>query len=93
MAELGVELAPDVWGRYGYALEIGRALLAFGFGELGLREVVGATVSANARVARLVAWYGADVEAERAGAPWLAAHGWHEVVWRVTRAAWEARGG
>ena len=50
-------------------------------------------MSANARVARLVAWYGADVEAERAGAPWLAAHGWHEVVWRVTRAAWEARGG
>ena len=38
VAELGVELAPDVWGRYGYALEIGRALLAFGFGELGLRE-------------------------------------------------------
>lgn len=51
-AELGIELAPDCWGRYGYALEVLRALVDFGFGTLGLREIYGATVSANQRIGR-----------------------------------------
>jgi [ribosomal protein S5]-alanine N-acetyltransferase len=31
--ELGLELAPIYWGRYAYAIEVGRALLDFGFRE------------------------------------------------------------
>jgi RimJ/RimL family protein N-acetyltransferase len=34
--ELGIELAPNYWGRYAYAIEVGRALLDFGFRELRL---------------------------------------------------------
>ena len=88
-AELGVELAPDYWGRYGYAVEIVRALLGFGFGSLGLGEVRGVTASGNARVARLAGWFGARVTATRPGPGWMAARGWREVEWRVTRAEWE----
>ncbi len=88
-AELGVELAPDYWGRYGYAVEIVRALLGFGFGTLEFDAICGATASGNTRVARLASWFGARVTATRPGPNWMAARGWREVEWRVTRAEWE----
>ena len=90
-AELGVELAPDHWGRYGYAVEVGRALLGFGFETVGLSAITGSTVSANGRVQRLAEWFGAEVESVRPGAEWMASHEWTEVNWRITRDQWAAR--
>ena len=90
-AELGVELAPDYWGRYGYAVEVGRALLGFGFERLGLDAISGSTVSANDRVQRLAEWFGAEVESVHPGAAWMASHEWTEVNWRITRDQWAAR--
>jgi RimJ/RimL family protein N-acetyltransferase len=52
--EFGLELAPAYWGRYAYAIEVGRALLDFGFTELDQKAISGSTVSANTRIARLV---------------------------------------
>lgn len=52
-SELGIELAPQYWGRYRYAIEVGSALLEFGFEELRLQEVRGFSISENARVTRL----------------------------------------
>lgn len=46
--EIGWRLARDQWGR-GYATEAARASLGFGFGELGLDEVVAFTTVANSR--------------------------------------------
>ncbi|GAP96663.1 GNAT family N-acetyltransferase [Leptolyngbya sp. NIES-2104] len=89
--ELGIELAPDYWGRYAYAIEVGHALLAFGFGELKLEAISGSTVSANVRIARLAAWIGAEVVAIRAGSTWMSQQGWSEMDWRITRAQWERR--
>ena len=87
-AELGVELAPDYWGRYGYAVEVGRALLDFGFAGLGLTGIFGSTVSANDRVQRLAEWFGAEVRAVRPGPAWMADRGWTEIDWRITRDRW-----
>jgi ribosomal-protein-alanine N-acetyltransferase len=87
-AELGLELAPDYWGRYGYAVEVGRALLDFGFGELKLDVISGSTVSANARTARVAEWFGAEVVAIRPGSSWMSVRGWREVQWRITREQW-----
>jgi RimJ/RimL family protein N-acetyltransferase len=39
-AELGIELAPNYWARYGYAIEAMHALVEFGFGSLGWRFMV-----------------------------------------------------
>lgn len=89
--QLGIELAPDYWGRYAYAIEIGRALLNFGFGELSLTAICGSTVSANLRIDRLAQWMGAEVVAIRPGSPWMAERGWSEVEWRITREQWERR--
>lgn len=46
--EIGWRLAPAVQGR-GYASEAARAALDFGFGALGLAEIVSFTVPANVR--------------------------------------------
>lgn len=88
-AELGVELAPDHWGRFGYAIEISLALIDFGFRNLGLSEIAGATQSANARVIRLAESLGATLSANRPGPDWMRAKGWTEIEWRVRREAWE----
>jgi len=88
-AELGIELAPEFWGRYGYAIEIIHDLVDFGFGSLKLSEIYGSTVSANARVARLASFFGA-VATTRPTPAWMAARGWSQIQWHVTREQWES---
>ena len=51
--ELGYRLAFDHW-RQGYASEGSRAALAFGFGALGLSEIVALTAVGNARSRRVM---------------------------------------
>jgi RimJ/RimL family protein N-acetyltransferase len=90
-AELGLELAAIHWGRYGYAIEIARALLGFAFEDLGLEEITGITSSANVPVRRLAQWFGAEQIEDRPGTAWMMAHGWSEQVWLITRETWERR--
>lgn len=86
-AELGVELAPDVWG-LGYAGEAARAMLDWGFATLDLAEARAVTVSANERVARLLRGLGFAEAATRPGEPWMAERGWRHVEWRLPRQRW-----
>jgi RimJ/RimL family protein N-acetyltransferase len=51
--EIGWRLAADHWGR-GYATEGARAVLAFGFEQMGLDEIVSFTVPANLRSRRVM---------------------------------------
>src|SRR5947209_4906556 len=51
--EVGWRLGREHWGR-GYATEAARAALAFGFGELGLSEIVSFTTESNARSRRVM---------------------------------------
>ena len=46
--EIGWRLSTEFWGR-GYASEAARAVLAYGFGTLGLREIVSFTATRNTR--------------------------------------------
>jgi [ribosomal protein S5]-alanine N-acetyltransferase len=88
-AELGIELAPQFWGRYAYAIEIAQALIEFGFRTLELQEIRGISVSANRRVTRLAQRYG-FVEISRPPSPdWMKDRGWHYVEWQLTRQTWE----
>lgn len=87
-AELGVELAPEYWGRYGYALEIMKRLADFGFIDLELSEIYGTTVSANAKVARLATSFGA-VSVERPRPEWMVARGWRQIEWQMSRELWQ----
>ena len=83
-AEFGIELAPDHWGRHGYAVEIGRGLLDFAFRDLKVGVVTGSTVAANTRISRLAAWFGAEMVMNDSG-------DWRAVQWRLTRERWEQR--
>jgi len=46
--ELGWRLARSAWG-YGYATEAGQAALRYGFGTIGLPEVIAVTMARNGR--------------------------------------------
>ncbi len=85
---LGIELTPDDWGRYRLAVEAAGALVDHGFRELGLVAVLGSTASGNRRVERLARWFGAEIVGRRAGPDWMAARGWVEVDWALSRSRW-----
>lgn len=86
-AELGLELAPEHWGR-GFASEAARAILEFGFRDLGVQEIRGVTITENARVQRLVERLGFTKVEARPGADWMSARGWSETVWGITAGRW-----
>ncbi|HEU4325364.1 MAG TPA: GNAT family N-acetyltransferase [Roseiflexaceae bacterium] len=53
LAEIGYMLRRDVWGR-GYGTEVARALLDFGFGDLGLRRICAECHPNNAASVRVL---------------------------------------
>ena len=87
--ELGIELAPQYWGRYGYAVEVMAALLEFGFETMALHTIQGETVSANSRMTRLLDSAGATRFSQPTPA-WMADRGWSLVGWRIDRPRWES---
>ena len=84
--EVGWRLASDRWGQ-GLATEAARAALAFGFGELGLGEIVSFTTVRNVRSRRVMEKLGmtydptADFEHPRA-VPALRPHVLHRLARR-----------
>ena len=86
-AELGLELAPEHWRR-GFASEAARAILEFGFRDLGVQEIRGVTITENVRVQRLVERLGFTKVETRPGADWMGARGWNETVWGITASKW-----
>ncbi|MDZ7957270.1 MAG: GNAT family N-acetyltransferase [Aulosira sp. DedQUE10] len=91
-AELGIELAPQFWGRYAYAIELAKALIDFGFQDLGLKEIRGISVSANLRVARLALGYGFVAIGTLHSPDWMCERGWSQTEWQLTRESWESLG-
>ncbi|MGI2215023.1 GNAT family N-acetyltransferase [Shewanella oncorhynchi] len=89
-AELGVELAPTYWGQFGYAVEIMKCLVEYGFNNFDLVEIFGSTVSENSKVARLANAFGA-VSMERNTPAWMVAKGWRQIEWQISRWDWFAR--
>ncbi|MDX2213539.1 MAG: GNAT family N-acetyltransferase [Oculatellaceae cyanobacterium bins.114] len=88
-AEFGIELAPQYWGRYAYAIEIGKALIDFGFRDLELEEIIGISVNADLRVSRLAERYGFRAIATQLGSEWMQMQGWNQIKWQLTRESWE----
>ena len=89
-AELGIELAPRCWGRYAYAIEVAKALIEFGFRDLGLKEIRAVSVSANLRVTRLAHRYGFVAVGTRPTPDWMCARGWSQTEWQLTWESWES---
>ncbi len=91
-AEFGIEIDPQSWG-HGYATEAARAILGFGFRDLGLLEVRGVSVTANWRVTEMVTRLGFTRLGSQPGLAWMKARGWSQTTWQLTRKQWETRDG
>jgi RimJ/RimL family protein N-acetyltransferase len=92
--EIGWRLAKDAWGK-GYATEAALASLAFGFGPAGLDEIVSFTATTNLPSQRVMQRIGmTHDEAGDFDHPRLEPGHRLErhVLYRITRAQWEARG-
>jgi ribosomal-protein-alanine N-acetyltransferase len=76
-ANIGYELDPRHWGR-GYATEAARAILGFGFDELGLHRVWAECVADNTGSARVLEKLGMRREAH------FREHQWFKGRWRDT---------
>ena len=88
IAVFGIELTPEMWGRFGLAMEAAMALIDYGFDILQLERIIGSTASGNTRVEKLARWFGAVMVNSRPGPVWMNARGWHEVDWAIDRATW-----
>lgn len=90
--ETGYEIAPDYWGR-GYATEAARAMVSFGFRELGLRRVFGECVPENSASRRVMERLGMRVEEHRRDTQWYKGHWWDTLVYGMSDKEWRARDG
>ncbi len=87
-AELGIELAPEYWGRHAYAIEVIRSLVGYGFDTLGLCVIFGRTVDSNSRIGRLARAFGATAITQPTPI-WMSSRGWTQIEWRITKQHWE----
>ncbi|MBB3006504.1 GNAT family N-acetyltransferase [Cupriavidus alkaliphilus] len=91
--EIAWRLARHAWGQ-GYATEAARGALAYGFGRLGLDEIVAFTTLANARSRAVMERLGMRQDAVGFDHPALPPR--HPLrphcLYRLPRAAWQAAG-
>jgi len=87
VAEFGVELSPDRWGR-GHALEASRLLLGYGFRTLELSQVRAVAVGENERIGRLLRRLGFLSLGTREGKGWMKERGWTLADWTLVLDRW-----
>lgn len=92
--EIGWRLAPSHWGR-GYVTEAAEALLEFGFGVMGLDEIVSFAVWNNRRSTAVMERLGmrrdASGDFDHPRVPDTHPHLKKHVLYRLARSDWQAR--
>ena len=89
-AEIGYELAPERWGR-GYATEAARAMLRFGFTELGLHRVHAHCIAENLASARVLEKIGMRREGQLRENKWMQGRWWDTLVYGMLDYEWRNR--
>lgn len=87
--DIGYELDARHWGR-GYATEAARAILAFGFGELGLHRVWAACVLENTGSARVLEKLGMRREGHFREHEWMQGRWWDTLIYAILDREWRA---
>lgn len=88
-ADVGYGIHRSYWNQ-GYGTEALRALLEFGFGELGLSRIVAEVVAANARSIRVLQKAGMKPEAEFRDRLWFDGRWWDSYRYALTSEEWKA---
>lgn len=86
---LGYELDPAYWG-HGYATEAARAMLAFGFRELGLHRVWAECLAENRGSARVLEKLGLRREARLRDHEWFKDRWWDALIYGILEHEWRA---
>lgn len=88
-ADIGFELAPEHWGR-GYATEMGRWLLRFGFETLGLHRVHAHCVAENESSARVLEKIGMRPEGRLRDKVRMRGRYWDVLLFGILEEEWRA---
>ena len=92
-ADLGYELNPDYWGR-GYATAAARAMVNFGFQELGLQRIAAWRLADNAAAAaRVLARLGFRTAGRLRRNEYFKGRYWDTLLFALTAAEWTAGAG
>lgn len=87
VADTGFELAPQCWGR-GYATEAARALLGYGFAELGLHRVTAHCVAENTASARVLERLGMRREGRLREHEFFEGRWWDTLLYGILEREW-----
>lgn len=86
-ANIGYELHPEEWGQ-GYATEAARAILRFGFADLGLHRVWAECVADNTASARVLERLGLRREAHFREQQWYRGRWWDTLIYAILDHEW-----
>jgi ribosomal-protein-alanine N-acetyltransferase len=81
-ADLGYEMDPRYWGQ-GYATEAARALLAFGFRDLGLHRIWSWCIADNVASARVLEKIGMRREGHLRENEWMKGRWWDTLLYGI----------
>ena len=89
-ADIGYEFDSRYWGR-GYATEVARAMLAFGFGQLGLHRIWAHCIMENVASARVLEKIGMQLEGRLRENEWMKGRWWDTLVYAILDYEWETQ--
>lgn len=88
-ADIGFELAPEYWGQ-GYATEAARAMVDFGFRELGLHRVSSWCIAENTASARVLERAGLRLEGRLRENVFFKGRWWDTLLFGLLESEWRA---
>jgi RimJ/RimL family protein N-acetyltransferase len=86
-ADIGYELDPRFWGR-GYATEAARAMLAYGFGPLGLHRITADCLAENTASAHVLEKIGMRCEGHLREHVWMKGRWWDTLLYAILADEW-----
>ena len=89
-ADIGYELDPRYWG-HGYATEAARAMVAFGFRNLGLHRVWAWCIAENVASARVLEKIGMRREGRLREKEWMKGRWWDTLLYAILEREWQAQ--
>jgi RimJ/RimL family protein N-acetyltransferase len=88
--DVGYELAPVHWG-YGYATEAARAIVHFGFTELGLHRIWARCIADNVGSARVLCKLGMRCEGRLRENEYFKGRWWDTLLYAILDREWKER--
>ncbi|RLT38308.1 MAG: N-acetyltransferase [Chloroflexi bacterium] len=88
-ADIGYELNPEHWG-HGYATEVARTLVSFGFRDLGLHRISARCIADNAASANVLRKVGMRLEGRIREHQYFQERWWDSLDWGLLEKEWAA---